>query len=101
MIEHNFKIGDEVKVCDSSRWKKRIMNTIGVIVVKDENRIYVEWETKGCVICGVENPCNYPQNIQWHSSHDIEHVVKVGEQLLFSFMTPQAYKRCETTQKGI
>ena len=82
-----FKKGDMVKVCASSRWKTRIKNTIGIVsMVNGCSSILVEWGTKECVICGIGNPCNYPENKQWNKPSEIEPAIKVGEQLLFSFM---------------
>ena len=81
-----FKIGDKVKVCDSSRWKKRIKDTIGVVMEIHMDVILVKWRTKGCVVCGIGCPCRYPTNVLWHKLYDIELTIKPGQQLLFSFM---------------
>lgn len=86
MVKKSFKIGDKVKVRDSSRLKKRIKNTIGVVKSIRGGSILIKWRTTGCVTCGIDNPCRYPTNKRWCNPCDIEPAIKVGEQLLFNFM---------------
>lgn len=73
MTKHNFKIGDRVKVKEPQYWS---MNTrIGTVVGEDEYYINVTYEGGGTLWK------NYP-----HLPREIEHVIKKGEQLMFSFM---------------
>lgn len=80
-----FKIGDKVRICKTSRWKKRIKETVGIVKGLQDKRIEVKWETNGCIICGIDNSCVYRVNVRWHQPYDIEPVVTKGEQLLFNF----------------
>ena len=75
MNEHNFKIGDKVRLKD-----------------------HVNFKCKGKVLTIVDLDCGYKYiPVKWEGMRwayfpllpsEIEHLVKVGEQLLFSFMTP-------------
>ena len=74
MDREGFKIGDKVKIKNPNDWNMNIR--IGTIVGFD-TYIRVTYEG-GNVVWN-----RYP-----HLAREIEHVVKVGEQLLFNFMTP-------------
>ena len=80
MIKHNFKIGDKVKLkgsfCGISG-----NDTGKVVKVKVGGYIRVLWG--GDLGRKLGKGDLYP-----HTPHEIEHIVKVGEQLLFNFMTP-------------
>ena len=80
------KVGDKIKICKASRWKKRIKETVGVVRKICGECVEVKWETRGCVMCGIDIRCIYPTNIQRHKLYDIEPAVKIGEQLLLAFM---------------
>ena len=86
MNEHNFKIGDKVKVSKTSRWTQRIGDTLGVVVSMQGSSICVKWETSGCILCGIKNECNMQIQEWHHSPSDIYKINVKGEQLLFSFM---------------
>lgn len=87
MDKHSFKIGDKVRACDSSKWKKRLGNTIGVVTGLVGTDFRVVWETDKCIfLCGVNEVCNTPINTWTHFPNEIELVAKVGGQLMLSFM---------------
>ena len=86
MGEHNFKIGDKVKVSKPSRWTQRIGDTLGVVISIKSGSIYVKWATSGCVLCGIDNECDMQIQEWHHSPSDICKINVKGEQLLFSFM---------------
>ena len=86
MKNHNFKIGDKVKIAECSRFKQRIGDIVGVVVGVNEEFIRVKWKTNGCILCGVENVCGSRVNTWSHPLRDIKSAIKVGQQLLFSFM---------------
>lgn len=74
IAKHNFKIGDRVKLKYAHDWEN-IGDIIGVIIRFTAPYIRVDW--------GGEQKWkrDYP-----HLPKEIEHTIKVGEQLLFSFM---------------
>ena len=73
MVKHNFKIGDKVTLKNPGHFS---LGTETLTIIRFEQKfIKVIW---GGVIKR-EFPL-YP--------YEIEHAIKVGEQLLFSFMTP-------------
>ena len=73
MKKHNFKVGDKVKLKDPRDWS--MGDKVGIIVRFTAPYIQVDWE-------GIDEwKKNYP-----HLPKEIEHIVKVGEQLMFSFM---------------
>ena len=84
MIKHNFKIGDKVKyigyVYDG------VAGKIGIITAIKIDWVSVTYNTGICVVCG-DPGCTYGKSdtLSCRPS-SIEHVVKVGQQLLFSFM---------------
>jgi hypothetical protein len=74
MAKESFKIGDRVRLTDPRNWD--MGNPIGLIITFDRCYVRVLWEgTKW------NKDKGYP-----HLPHEIEHVVKVGEQLTFNFM---------------
>ena len=75
MKEHNFKFGDRVRLIDPSDWGVAT-NGDGLIVGFD---IYIRVEWQGTLRRSLGT--YYP-----HKADEIERVVNVGEQLLFSFM---------------
>ena len=75
MIKHNFKIGDKVSLKGSS-YCGVSGNDIGVVT---SLHCYIEVLWQGYL--GKKLGC-YP-----HKPNEIEHAIKVGEQLLFSFMS--------------
>ena len=72
MDRKGFKIGDKVKLKNPKQWS---VGGAGLIVGFD-GYIRVSWE-KG----SINVKSNFP-----HLVKEIEHVVKVGEQLMFAFM---------------
>ena len=86
MDKHSFKIGDKVKIAECSRFKLRIGDTVGEVVDVGGKVIRVKWKTDGCILCGVEKVCGSKINMWSHPLRDIKSTIKVGQQLLFSFM---------------
>ena len=76
MKNHSFKVGDTVKLTGVFCG---ISSTDTGIVVGFGGYINVRWSGSldKCLSCGLSYP---------HKPSEIEHAVKVGEQLLFSFM---------------
>lgn len=76
MIEHNFKIGDTVKLKGS--YCGISSNATGKVV---EIRGYIVVDWGGDLIARLGKGRPYP-----HLSQEIKHAAKVGEQLMFAFM---------------
>ena len=74
MIKHNFKIGDKVKLTLVHIHMFPQTTEIGKVVGFDDDYILVSY-----------NGCPYKEGFPYVEG-EIESVVKVGEQLLFSFM---------------
>ena len=73
-MEHNFKIGDKVKLKEPELWG---IGGIGTVMSFD-TYIRVTWSEGG------NSAYNFP-----HLAREIECVVKIGEQLLFQFMNEE------------
>lgn len=73
IAKHNFKIGDKVKLKYPQDWS--MGDSIGTIIKFIPPYIRVDWKGSDYY------RKNYP-----HLVREIEHTIKVGEQLLFSFM---------------
>lgn len=93
MNEYNFKIGDKVRisslgisVCDIDKhlYLENIVGTVTNIEICPPICIHVEWDTDKCVICG-ESDCSCVIKKYYHRPHEIKHIRKVGQQLIFAF----------------
>lgn len=73
MAKHNFKIGNKVKLKTPGDWN--MGDRVGIIVRFTAPYIRVDWAGKEAWVKG------YP-----HLPKEIKDIVKVGEQLMFSFM---------------
>ena len=84
MIKHSFKIGDKVKY--TGNIYEGAVGKIGIITKIKGDCISVMYNTGICVVCSDPDCGRGKTNTLWSRSSDIEHAVKVGEQLLFNFM---------------
>lgn len=89
MKNHNFKIGDKVKVVciNPPGWStgEKLIGQVGTIFNLQDgiNPIIIEFNTE--VLIKFFGRADYSNKYNFKKC-EIEHVLKVGEQLLFSFM---------------
>ena len=91
MPKYNFKIGDKVKVVRIDTvlyWKNgpKLINQIGVVSKMGIGLFPIEVELGAEKLKSLLGD-NYGGNTHYYfNKSELEHIVKVGEQLMFSFM---------------
>ena len=86
MVKHSFKIGDKVKY--TGHIYDGVEGKTGIIIVIRGDCISVRYNTDICVVCGDPDCQGGKTDTLWSKLSEIEHATRVGQQLLFNFMTP-------------